>query len=90
MFNTSPKSSDFCLSNDVWLELTRRNFKKKNILKPIFHFYFLIQDFSLNMEFFILKLYLHVYNIHSEGTVSQHFKIGISLFFYVKKRIDFY
>ena len=29
MFNTSPKSPDFCLSNDVWQELPRVNFKKK-------------------------------------------------------------
>ena len=29
MFNTSPKRPDFCLSNDVWQELPRVNFKKK-------------------------------------------------------------
>ena len=29
MFNTSAKSSDLCLSNDVWYELTQFYFKKK-------------------------------------------------------------
>ena len=29
MFNTSTKSSDFCLSNYVWWKLTRLNSKKK-------------------------------------------------------------
>ena len=46
------------------------------ILKPIFSL--LIQDFSPNMAFIILKLYQHVYNIHSEGTESQNFKIVLS------------
>ena len=42
------------------------------------------------MALIILKVYQHVYNIHLKGTVSQHFKIGPSFYFYVKKREDFY
>ena len=33
------------------------------------------------MEFIILKVYQHVYNIHLKGTVSQNFKIGSSFLF---------
>ena len=36
------------------------------------------------MAFIILKLYQHVYNIHSERTVSQNFKIGLSFIFMSK------
>ena len=42
------------------------------------------------MAFIILKLFQHVYNIHLEGTVSQHFKIGLSFIFIAKKREDLY
>ena len=35
----------------------------------------MIQDFSLNITFIILKVYQHVYNIHLLETVSQNLKI---------------
>ena len=49
-----------------------------------FHFYFSIQDFSLNIAFIILKVYQHVHNIHLEETVSQFLYTGLSFLFMLK------
>ena len=65
--------------------VTTTKLKKKKILKPIFSLLiFLIQDFSLNIAFIILKVYQHVYNIHLKETVSQNFKIVPSFLFMSK------
>ena len=50
----------------------------------IHHFYFFIQDFSLNITWILLILYRHVHNIHMEGTVSQIFYLGLSFIFILK------
>ena len=55
---------------------TRLESKKKGILNLFFHFYFFIQDCSLNIALISFKLYKHIDNIHLEGTVSQNFNIG--------------
>ena len=46
------------------------------IFNLCFHFYFFIQDFSLNMPLINLKLYKPADNIQEEGTVSQIFYLG--------------
>ena len=38
-----------------------------------------------DMAFIILKLYQRVYNIHSEGTVSQNLKTGLSVLYLCQK-----
>ena len=44
------------------------------ICKPVFfHFYFSNVHISLNTVFSNLFLFVHVHNIHVEGTVSQIF-----------------
>ena len=55
--------------------------KKKGILNLFFHFYFLIQECSLNIALISFKLYKHIDNIHSEGNVSQNCNIGPSFVF---------
>ena len=57
---------------------TRLESKKEGILNLFFHFYFLIQDCSLDIALISFKLYKHIDNIHSKGTVSQNFNIGPS------------
>ena len=54
------------------------------ILNLFFHFYFLIQDFSLVVRLTIVKLDQAVYNIHLEGTLSQNVDIGPSFIFMLK------
>ena len=56
------------------------------ILSLFFHFYFLIQDFSLTtcIGLTILKLDKAIDNIHLEGTVSQNLDISPSFIFMSK------
>ena len=42
----------------------------------LFHFYFLIQDFSLNMPLINLKIYNLIDTNQMEGTVSLIFSLG--------------
>ena len=42
----------------------------------------------LDIALIISKLYMPVDNNHMEGTVSQIFNLGLSVFFYDKKRED--
>ena len=55
------------------------------ILSLFFHFYFSIQDFSLNIGLTFLKLDRAVDNIHLEGIVSQNCDIDPSFIFMSKK-----
>ena len=50
---------------------------------------FLIQDFSLNVTLIFSKIYMHINNIHLEGTVSQIFDIGHSFIFMTKNGKNF-
>ena len=74
--NTSPKSLDFSLSNDGVKLLIRLKLKERRIFNLLFHFYFLIHDFSLNMLLINLILYTLIDNSQMEGTVSQIFYLG--------------
>ena len=76
----SIKSPDFSLLNDKTKMTTR--FESKDLF---FHFYFLIQDSSLNIALIFLKLYKHVDNINLKGTLSQISDIGPSFIFMSKK-----
>ena len=52
------------------------HFKEQCFFNLLFHFYFLIQDFSLKMPLINLKLYKLVNNNQMEGTVSQILYLG--------------
>ena len=72
----SPESPDFFLSNDGVNLLFRLELKEKIIFNLLFHFYFLIQDFSLNMPMINFKLHKLIDTNQMEGTVSQNFYLG--------------
>ena len=71
--NISPKRSDFSLSYDVVKLLIRLKLKEKRIFNLLFHFYFLIRDFSLNMSLINLRFYKLVNHNQMEVTVSRIF-----------------
>ena len=50
-------------------------------LNPIFHFYFLNTDISLDIDVIESKFGTQVKNIAIEGSVSQIFESGLSLYF---------
>ena len=54
-----------------------------------FYFYFSIVHISINYALDGLRFYMHVSNIHVEGTISQIVLWGLS-FDFVKKRLIFY
>ena len=74
--NISPKTPEFVLTNDGVNLLIRLGLKEKIIFNLLFHFYFLIQDFSLNMPLINLKLYQLIDTEKMEETVSQNFYLG--------------
>ena len=78
------KSPYFSLSNDITYMSIRFISKEKRILNLFFHFYFLIQDFSLNIAWILSIFNNHFDNIHSEGTLSQNFVIDLSFIFMSK------
>ena len=47
-------------------------------LKLFFFFFLLIQDFSFTIAYIFLKCYKHVDIIHTEGTTSQIFDLGLT------------
>ena len=53
-------------------------------LKTIFHYYFLTQDFSLNIIWILLIFHKHVDNMHSKEIMSQNLDIGLSFIFISK------
>ena len=55
--------------------------KKQQIEHLIFHFYFLNSDISIIIELTVIPFYTDVKNISVEGTVSQIFYLGLSLYF---------
>ena len=69
----------------TWLES-----KKEWILNLFLYFYFFIQDCWPNIALNSLKLYKHIDNIHSEGTLSQNCNIGPSLVFMSENGKIFY
>ena len=72
----SPKTPVFFLSNDGVNLIIRLELKGKIIFNLLFHFYFLIQDLSLNMPLINLKLCKLIDTNQMEGTVSQNFYLG--------------
>ena len=74
--NISTESPGFSLSNDGVNLLIPLKLKGKYFFKLLFHFYFLIQDFSLTMSLINLKLYKLIDINQMEGTVSQIFYLG--------------
>ena len=52
-------------------------FRKVDFIS-FFYFYFLDEDFSLNIVYLIMKLFIYVKNITLEGTVSQISYLGPS------------
>ena len=54
---------------------------RKVDFNQVFHFYFLAEDFSHNIVYFMMKLFRHVKNITLEGTVSQISYLGPSSYF---------
>ena len=89
MFGTSAKSLHFYLSNGTKLVLAGLKLKGDKRLNLFFNFYFLIQDFSLNVTLIFSKLDMHIHNIHLEGTVSQIFYIGPCFIFMTKNGKNF-
>ena len=59
--------------------------KRDTNKKPIFHFYFFNKDISLNIYDKNMKCSTGVKRIHTEGTVSQIFDLGI-IFHFIKKK----
>ena len=51
----------------------------------MFHFYFLNMDISANIIVTEIKFSTEINNIHTQGTVSQIFYLGLS--FYKKKHV---
>ena len=58
--------------------------KEIKIKNYLFHFYFLIQDYSFTIRNTWVKFYTLVNNINMEGTVSQIFDIGPRFIFMSK------
>ena len=50
---------------------------------------FLNVHFSITIAYKVFKFCLHSLHIHSEGTVSQIFDIGLTFYFLSKKRKTF-
>ena len=59
----------------------KHEFRKMCIFNLFFHFYFLKQNFSLNISFTHFKLYRYVTNILMDGTVSQILYLWLSFDF---------
>ena len=55
-----------------------------------FYLNFSIVHISTNNVIGGLKFYIHVGDIHVEGTLSQIFVLLLSFYFYVKNRVTFY
>ena len=63
----------------------QHNYSKNLIFDNIF----LNVHFSISITYKDFKLCLLSPHIHAEGTVSQIFNLGLSFYFYVKKRETF-
>ena len=57
--------------------------------KHVFHIHFFNMDISLVIKVTIMKIDLHVAEIHCEGRVSQNFDIGPSFYSILCRRVDF-
>ena len=54
-----------------------------------FHIHFLNMDISLVIKVTIIKIAIHVAEIHCEGRMSQNFDIGPSFYIILCRRVDF-
>ena len=68
-----------CLVIDIILRLDIN--VKNNMTKTHFSLLFSNVHISVNNEYIILKLCIHLANIHGEGTVSQIFSFYLSFYF---------
>ena len=79
MHYTSNERYYFYFSIHVFYFENKCENRKRYLKTLFFHFYFSIVHISTNYAFDGLRIFMHVTNIHVEGTVSQIFVLGLVL-----------